>query len=167
MSALDIGQTIRIWWQYNIADRDSSAARGLSARLRRAGAIEALAEPQVYGLSRDIGLTDATRLVRLVLVLAELRVSSTDTLAKRLGQGDPPALSRQRFQKLIRADGDILVTSLRRALPMVARTCNVAELGRDMFWWDDKTRARWCFQYYGAAAPLSLSDKPRPEEIIP
>ncbi len=154
----DRGKTILEWWRENIANRESGRARALAARLRRAGGIEALAEPEVHVLAQRLGLQrgerDAAQIVRLVQVLAEVRENDDQRLAQRLG-GHEPAMSPSRFQRLLRSRGEEFTIALRRALPMVDRRCNVAQLGRDLMTWDserwgDKTRTDWCFDYFGA-----------------
>ena len=105
------GQIILGWWSRNIGDRESSHARALAARLRRAGLVEALGEAAVHELARSLGLRDADPLVRLVQVLAEVRDHTAQTLAQRLG-GDPPALSTLRFQRLMRVEPEDLPTAL-------------------------------------------------------
>ena len=60
-------------------------------------------------------------------------------------------MSALRFQRLMRvADGD-LTDALRRAILMADRRCNVAALGFDLLHWSEKTRSRWCFQYFGGS----------------
>jgi CRISPR system Cascade subunit CasB len=91
-----------------------------------------------------------------------------------MGQGDPKPLSPLRFDRLIRStDPEALTTQMRRALAVVGHRANVAQLAQDLRWWNDATRARWCFDYYGAsfAAPdadtsgADRADKAdRPEE---
>lgn len=151
------GQIIFRWWAQNIGDRNSSHARALAARLRRAGPVEALTERAVHDLAQDLDITDAESLVRLVQVLAEVRDHAGPALAQRLG-GDQPALSTLRFQRLMRVSDNDLATALRRAVVMADRRCNVAALGQDLLHWTDKTRSRWCFHYYGAPAPDALQD---------
>lgn len=157
------GEIARDWWRATLADRDSGAARGLAARLRRADAIELLAEPEVHGLARRLGLgvMDADRLIRLVQVLADLRHDDPAPLARRLG-GE--VLSPLRFQRLLRANGEEFTTLLRRAILMADRRCNVARLAGDLLAWDhpqagDRIRARWSFDYFGT--PLEATT---PEE---
>ncbi|MFN4287772.1 MAG: type I-E CRISPR-associated protein Cse2/CasB [Brevundimonas sp.] len=143
------------WWSQNIAPRENAAARGLSARLRRAaGPLAVLCEPQVHTLANDLGLGpgQAEKLVRLVCLLAEVREHNGKTLAQQLG-GAEPVLSRSRFERLIRAEGDELTGLLRRAIIMAECRCNVASLAEDIIYWNDKTRNKWCFHYFGADAP--------------
>lgn len=154
----DTGKIIATWWHETLGDREagqvSGRARAVSARLRRAGRIEALVEPDVFQLAQRLKTRDAERLCRLAVVLANVRSDSSAPLARRLG----PVLSSLRFQRLMRATGDELTNGLIRALPMVERRCNVAALGADLFYWGDRTRTRWIFDYHGAAVPESLED---------
>lgn len=165
----EVGLLIRDWWAGALADRQTGAARGLAARVRRNTPIEVLAEPQVQELhdrlykATGIG-RDADRLLRLVRVLAELRGSSQRSLPRLLG-GAEPALSPARFQKLMRAEGEELTTALIRAIRALgsadSRACAIAALGRDLWFWNDRTRARWTFDYFGAPIPRSLEDAPQ------
>jgi CRISPR system Cascade subunit CasB len=155
------GEAAAAWWRRALADRDSGAARGLAARLRRASAIEALAEPEVQRLAREvrIGPAEAGLLARLVQALAELREGDARPLAARLG-GAEPVLSPLRFQRLIRARGEEFDAALRRAIVMADRRCNVARLAADLLAWDDpdrgdQARAVWCFDYFGGVPATS------------
>ena len=153
------GETAAAWWRRALADRDSGMARGLAARLRRATLLEALAEPPVHELARLMGLgaAQAGVMVRLVQVLAEIRENDPASLARRLG-GAEPVMSNLRFQRLLRAEGEVIATGLRRAVIMADRRCNVARLARDLLAWDhpdqgDRIRAEWCFDYFGVPPP--------------
>lgn len=147
------------WWARAIAPRDIPAARGLSARLRRATPLAVLCEPAVQelGTALDLKPAQAGRLVQIATLLAEVREHSTETLARRLG-GQEPVLSSLRFQRLLRAEDDELTDHLRRAVIMVKYRCNVAELAADLLVWET-ARPRWCFQYFGADAPATISEE--------
>jgi CRISPR system Cascade subunit CasB len=157
------GEAAAAWWRSAVGDRDSGAARGLAARLRRAEGVEVLAEPAVQDLARRLGMgpSEAARLVRLVRAFAELREDGPETLARRLG-GAEPVLSPLRFQRLLRASGPEFDLQLRRALVMADRRCNATRLAADLLVWDhpergDPVRARWCFDYFGAPPPAAIS----------
>lgn len=145
------GRIVLGWWGRRLG-RDDGRSRALAARLRRAGTVDALTEPEVHELARSLGLRDAERLARLVMLLAEVRTHVPQTLARRLG-GTAPKLSHLRFQRLMRASGDELTDALRRAIVMADRSCNVAALGVDLLDWSEWTRGNWCFHYFGAEAP--------------
>ncbi|WP_439271398.1 type I-E CRISPR-associated protein Cse2/CasB [Pseudochrobactrum sp. HB0163] len=161
------GEIAMSWWKSNIAPRDKAdlhnkndlyngaAARGLSARLRRAdSALAVLCEPKVHELARDLhfGPAQAEQLVQLVCLLAEIRGYEAAPLARKLG-GDDPVLSPARFEKLIRSEGEALTNLMRRAIRMAEYRCNVAALAGDLIHWNEATRNRWCFHYFDTDAP--------------
>lgn len=161
---------VRDWWRDSIADRNSGAARGLAARLRRATPLEAISEPAVQALARriSVGPAQAGVLVRLVQVLAEVREDDGKSLARRLG-GDPAVMSHLRVQRLLRAEGEEATTAIRRAVLMADRRCNVERLARDLLAWDhpeggEVARRRWIFDYFAAPQPGSTDTAETPEE---
>jgi CRISPR system Cascade subunit CasB len=79
--------------------------------------------------------------------------------ARAFGTGDPPALSPLRFNTLIRATTPAaLWRPLTRALAVIKGAASPGELAADLFYWNEQTRTRWCFDYYGetTAAPMKL-----------
>ncbi len=150
------GAVILRWWGRDLVDRQSGRARALAARLRRARGAAALAEGEVHDLAQELGLgpfeRDGERLARLVSLLAGVKEHVPQTLAQRLG-GPEPVLSTLRFQRLMRADQAEWPEALRRAIGMAEGRCNVALLGRDILYWGESVRRRWCFHYFGAEAP--------------
>ncbi|MCQ9156513.1 type I-E CRISPR-associated protein Cse2/CasB [Acidomonas methanolica] len=153
------------WWAEYLEQRDTNpAARGLAARLRRAGPIEALCEPAVHKLAQALhvegGEMETAKLIRLACLLAEVRERDAVPLAHRLG-GSEPVLSRARFENLMRAEGANLTDLMRRAIVMADRRCNVGALARDLWHWNDRTRTHWCFAYFHADAPQN-----EPEETV-
>lgn len=155
---MSVGSVILGWWARELGDRQSAAARGLAARLRRAGPIDALAERAVHELAQALNLRDGARLAFLVRLLAEVREHEPRPLARCLG-GAEPVMSELRFQRLMRAEGDELPEALRRAITLADRRCNVARLGGDLLHWGADTRRRWCFDYYGVEAPQTVSEE--------
>ena len=148
------GTVVFSWWQANIGCRDeNAAAKGLSARLRRADPVRALCEPKVHELAHSLSASkkDAARLVRLVCLLAEIRDNDGFSLSYRLG-GEKPVLSRGRFETLIRADDTELVSLLRRAIIMADRRCNIKKFADDLWSWNDHVRTNWCFDYFHASS---------------
>lgn len=153
------GAVILSWWGQHVGMRDSGAARALASRLRRNSSIEILCEPAVHELARRLGLDShhrAERLLRIVRVVAEFRENASESFARRLG-GAEPVLSNARFQHLMRLDGEALTIALIRAArilgPAETRRCNIARLGEDLLFWNDRTRMRWSFEYFHVPAP--------------
>ena len=165
------GQAILKWWAAAMGERNAASAKALSARLRRAGAIEALAEPAVHVLAQKLELKplphDAQKLLRVACVLAWVREHDAAKLAERLGRGEAPLMSPLRFQALMRVEGADLLTAMRRAVTLAKYKCNVAALGEDLLAWNDDTRTKWSFQYFGATAPHPDTDPSHPQEPTP
>lgn len=174
----DKGAKVLAWWRTNLAARTQiqpdketeegrreahaaqkqaqTAARALSAKLRRGTYPAILFEPQVQNLLHQIQPKgDALkRFCQLLNVLGEVREYDHASLAKRLKGGDKePLLSHLRFKQLMTAEDDELATLLRRAVAVAGNRCNVAMLARDMLAWNDRTRARWCLEYFGVGEP--------------
>lgn len=145
------------WWSAHIAPRENAAARGLAARLRRAaGPVAVLCEPAVHELARSLNFRQerAEKLVQLVSLLAELREHDGKRLPQLLG-GAKPVMSNARLEKLMRARGEELTSLMRRAILMSERRCNIASFAEDLIYWNDKTRNRWFFDYFGVDAPIN------------
>jgi len=150
------GQIILGWWSTALGKRKTGAQKGLSARLRRGDDISVLCHKEVHDLAAQLGLGqyDGAKIARLARVLAHVREHSNATLPRKLG-GKEPVLSPLRFDRLIHSEAEDLETAIRRALPMVDNKANVAHLGEALLFWTDKTRTNWCFEYYGADAPMT------------
>ena len=155
----DIGSVCAKWWA-RLTAVNSGQMRADLARLRRtASPAEALGIAAVHELNHRLAAIghDLKRrpetLVLIALALAEVKTSTPSHAAGRMRH---KRLSDIRFSTLIRAtDPAALITPLRRALRVVGQEASVPALARDLYWWSDATRARWCFDYYGAqdAAP--------------
>lgn len=156
----DIARGALGWWGARI-NAETGAARALRAKLRRADSpAEVLAHQDVADLAPIIEVFDPDRLSLIARALAGLNEhKGGQRIARVMGRGgETRAVSELRFQKIIRAaDPADLTTPLLRALPMINRACDVASLAADLARWDEATRARWCFQYFGERAPDQLS----------
>lgn len=171
MSGTDAASLILGWWRACLRPtEETSAARALRARLRRADAPgAALAESAVFELTGKLPWLRARpeALATLVRTLALVEAHDARSVAARFGERSgsdaPRALSELRFQRLLRASPEELPAALRRALPLADGRCNVGRLGRDILNWDDpergeRTRIEWCFDYFNATrdrAPLT------------
>ena len=155
----DIAKTLAAWWRAALRPaEDSSSASALRARLRRADhALDVLAQPQVHDLVAQAPWLrhrpDA--LACTVQVLAQIERNDPRSLARVLGAGDTPAMSRARFERLIRSEAGDLPRALRRAVAMTDKACQVGALGRDILNWDgdrgDDIKRNWYFDYFNAA----------------
>lgn len=156
-----IGATCMSWWRTGIVGEGGPARRS-RAQLRRAEAVTAaLCLPATHDLNRRLIETGhdlrrrrdgPERLALIAVALAHVADHRTESAARRFGSGDPKALSGIRFDALIRAkEPGRLLRPLVRSLNVVDGNVNVVRLATDLYWWNDKVRTDWCFDYHGAA----------------
>lgn len=158
----DVGEICYDWWRSVLRPkRETGAARAARARLRRAAVpLEALTIAEVAELNRILsqeGFDLRSRPDTLALISVALAHVSSDhqqTASQRFGgQNEERKLSGVRFERLIRAGSAAeLMRPLTRALALIDHGANVRSLSADLYWWSDRTRARWCFDYFGAGA---------------
>lgn len=140
------------WWARSLKRDAGSRAKALSVRLRRAGEIETLLQPEVQLLADQLGLRNGPKLFRLAATLAEVEAHTPIYLPRLLG-GPEPVMSLVRFKRILEADDANLAPALRRAVKSAGGSCNVAQLGSDILFWGDEVRRRWTFDYHRAAPP--------------
>lgn len=164
-----VGATCMSWWANNV-NADTGSARRSRAELRRAGSTTAaLSLAATHELNRR--MVDAghdlrkrkdgpERLALIAVTLANVMRHRTESAATRFGHGDPKALNGIRFEALIRSETPSqIMRPLARSLRLVDGAVNVAKLASDLYWWNEKVRTDWCFDYHGAA-----DAKPTPKE---
>ncbi|WP_372023426.1 type I-E CRISPR-associated protein Cse2/CasB (plasmid) [Tistrella mobilis] len=165
---MNLGQIAREWWRDNLRPQiETGSIRGFRARLRRADhPFEALADHRVIALhgmldQRPDQPLNPRTLAVLVQLLAMVEADQPQRIARAFGTGEPARLSPLRFQRLIHsADRTELTLGLRRALPLVGNSCNVAALAQDILYWGEEVRIRWCFDYFGKTPPETQAATP-------
>lgn len=158
----DIGAIVTGWYRSSL-DHDDGAARAARARLRRCvSPAEALAVAETHDLDKRLKEHGKPprpdQLALLATTFARLKGVRGDRLAalfgRRPGKDGPRPLSELRFQSLIRihAHRDLIVP-LRRSLAALGNdpACDGWALAEDLYWWGEKVRSNWCFEYFGAA----------------
>lgn len=159
----------KLWWDTCIA-AETGGARQARAELRRAASVtDALGVSATHELNRRLVSAGfdlrkrrdgPDRLALIAVSLSHLTEDLGQSAAQRFGAGETKALSGLRFNVLIRAkEPRQLMRPLARALRVTKGAANVRRLAADLYWWNDKTRTNWCFDYHG-----STDAKPTPEE---
>lgn len=89
-------------------------------------------------------------------MLAHVNTAVKYPVASSFGKkkGEGRTLSKIRFSALLKANTKELIVRLPRALSLIEGQANVARLASDLFYWGDKVRARWCYEYYGFRGTL-------------
>lgn len=153
-----VSQRLTQWWEG--LDKD----RGGRAQLRRAHtAVEAALCPAFHGLVRDLklGPKQAQRLALAAALLAWVRTNaehdehrpSLPYLMAEPGPGGATGkVSGLRFRRLLQArDQQELYDSLLRVIRLLGYRAPVVALARDVFYWGDKIRENWAYEYYALA----------------
>ena len=172
---LRAGALATAWWRHTCGpDAADSSAR---ARLRRCrNNVEAATEPLALLLARRLGAfapgahpNDAERAIGLARVLACVRTEASEAPLRALGwrkfPGDRaeagaerPRLGETRFRRLLTvAGGEEQVVAFRRLVALMDETANVSALANDFWYWGDRTKQRWAFDYYNARAATPTS----------
>lgn len=158
----DVGKICADWRRTMLyPSRDSGKARKARAELRRAdNSLAILSIEVVHRLHKDLVANShdlrrwkdgPDRLGLIAVAMAHVKEPGGAAAAHRFGAGDPKPLSGLRFDALIRAHSPrAMLRPLTRALAIVDGSVDASALARDLFWWNDNTRANWCFDYHGA-----------------
>lgn len=157
----NLGDVVVEWYRHSLND-DRGAGRAARARLRRGDSpVEALAVAEthiLYERLKEAGKRPSPeQLALLAVTFARLKGIHGDKLAASFGKRGtkdaPRTLSELRFQSLIRVRSFRgLIAPLRRCLAVLGPepSCNGWALARDLYFWSDKVRNDWCFQYFDA-----------------
>ena len=75
-------------------------------------------------------------------------------MASQLGpdsQGENAAMSALRFQRLMTAEKpEDLMREMRHAVKLLGGKVNLKDLAHAIYYWNDRTRIRWTYDYWGA-----------------
>lgn len=174
MGPSGMGDRAAAWWRrYCDPLRSDPSAR---ARLRRCrSAQEAITIPAAIALLRQLAPDTSASDYRVERALGLARVLSNITSEVRerpmqaagwqvfpgdMREGDiaggRPRLSEVRFRRLMLTEGgEEQVTAFTRLIALLDRKTNVRSIAEAFWYWGDKTKLRWAFDYYAAsvAAP--------------
>ena len=156
-----VGSLCNEWWRQTFGS-DDGVARMARARLRRCTtAVEVLTIESVHDLNRVLRDLDycpsSDQLALITVALAHVDGVGEEKLARLFGhqvtKDSPRKLSTLRFQRLVHTNERAqLIGPLRRAMAIVRQSqINVAALSTDLYYWNERVRSEWCFQYFGAA----------------
>lgn len=142
------------WW-HSLEQR-----RGDRAELRRATSIDQIFfNPAFHRLRRMLRGTRWTNpegLARLAALSARVReyrpgASFPTQLGKPEKGKDKSPLSGLRFRRLLQArEADELLQLTGRAISLLDGNANLCDLADSVYWWNDRVRRRWAFDFYDA-----------------
>ncbi len=150
------------WWKTLVIENPSGAARADRAVLRRANDLTAVACLPAYqrvyrAMAAAAGAGDwhdhqKERIAAAVALLAHVKSDNALSVPKAMSQraegSDRNPVSELRFRRLLDApDAETLFAGLRRALPLIDYRVHPASLVEDVFFWGDKVKKRWAYDY--------------------
>ena len=132
------------WWQnleYN---------QGTRAELRRCDSPdEVMFHPAFLRLCQRLNPEprEQAGLARVVGLLAHVRHKTNQSLAYQMA-GNPPTVSELRFRRLLQRDRRDLYGAMIRILRMLDYTANLHDLIASVYYWGDRVRKDWAFEYF-------------------
>ncbi|MBU1276444.1 MAG: type I-E CRISPR-associated protein Cse2/CasB [Proteobacteria bacterium] len=152
------------WWK---TLEDNPGGRACLRRSRSPD--EAALCPSYHNLLRQlraagyaVGPRQAQKLAAVAGLAAHLKQRDPKTplpklpLAKQMAtpakEQDKSRVSGLRFRRLLeKQEAEDLYLPLMRVVKMLDGNCNLFDLARSVFWWNDRTRRQWASQYYETA----------------
>ncbi|AJY71777.1 hypothetical protein RW64_20625 [Geobacter sulfurreducens] len=144
-------QALIAWWQ-SLSDN-----RGDRAELRRCSTLAEIAfTPSYHTLRLSVGKFGQVHADGLALVAGlAARVKSNvtaDTLAEQMATGKSDGSARVsglRFRRLLKIkDREELFTAMGRVVALLGGAVNLQSFANSLYYWNDKTRKQWAFEYY-------------------
>jgi len=142
------------WWEGLDKDRGKRAILGRSATLA-----EVVFSPTYHRLRRalmNIGRVDDDRLSLVVGLSARVKSNADgSSIAEQMASGKPDGsarLSGLRFRRLLKVkDREEFFIAMIRIIALLGGTVNLQSLAQSVYFWNDKIRKDWAFDYYSKA----------------
>ena len=136
-------------------------ARGARAALRRCRSAQEIAfVPAFHRLRHDlsrIAPVDAEKLAVVAGILSHVRKNDyslrfAQQMATSKDGGDRARVSGLRFRRLLKIEGrDDLYGAIVRIVRLLDGSVNIASLADGVYWWNERTKNNWAFDYYDRA----------------
>jgi CRISPR system Cascade subunit CasB len=143
-------QALDSWW---LSLNDN---RGERAELRRCSTLAEVAFTPAYHRLRlavdKFGSANYDALALVAGLAARVKCDVADnTLAEQMatGKAEGARVSGLRFRRLLKiTDGEELFTAMGRVIVLLGGSINLQSLANSIYFWNDKTRKQWAFEYY-------------------
>jgi CRISPR system Cascade subunit CasB len=162
MATADLARTVEKWWQELKEDN-----RGDLARLRRCANLAEVAFVPAYHRLRKrlpaIGEKDEARLMTVAALVSHVKESREHTedqrkitFSQQMGmpksEGGNASVSGLRFRRLLQyRNHEELFPALVRIVCLLDRKVYLHSLVEGAYWWNDRTKKQWAYDYYEAA----------------
>lgn len=160
------GGLLRAWWTGLKRDH-----KGDRAELKRCAAVvDVVFVPYFHDLyqvyrqrfpaANEARIQQSLPIIAALLAQVDCSNPDTDTgalgvnlpwqMARPSKSGREVAVSELRFRRLVQThDREDLFLQLRQVIRLLGNQVDIYNLANDVYWWDDKTRKRWAYDYYG------------------
>ncbi|MBU2054501.1 MAG: type I-E CRISPR-associated protein Cse2/CasB [Proteobacteria bacterium] len=149
-------ESLRAWWRW--LDEN----RGERAVLRRCGTLTDVAFSPAYHRLRSavnrFGFIDDDGLALVAGLAARIKDdidsgSIAEQMATAKSGGDAKArISGLRFRRLLKVkEREDLFSAMTRVIALLGGSVNMQSLAQGVYFWNDKTRKQWAFDYYSKA----------------
>jgi len=147
-------QALDTWW------RSLDDNRGDRAELRRCGTLaEVVFTPAYHRLRQSVCRSGAVHDDGLALVaglVAKVKSNATDyTVAGQMATGKSDGSARVsglRFRRLLKVkEREEFFTAMARIIALLGGAVNLQSLAQSAYFWNDRTRKQWAFEYYSQA----------------
>jgi CRISPR system Cascade subunit CasB len=145
-------QALTKWW------KDLDDNRGDRAELRRCATLADVAFTPAYHHLRlavnKFGWVNSDSLALVAGLSARVEENiAGDTLAEQMATGKADGSARVsglRFRRLLKVkeSDDALFTAMRRVIALLGGAVNLQNLANSLYFWNDKTRKDWAYEYY-------------------
>ena len=147
-------QALVAWW-LSLDDN-----RGDRSELRRCGTLtEVVFTPAYHRLRQTVCRSGAVHDDGLALVAglaAKVKINTIDNkIAEQMATGKSDGSARVsglRFRRLLKVkdQGELLI-ALGRVISLLGGAVNLQSLAQSVYFWNDRTRKQWAFDYYSKA----------------
>lgn len=147
-------QALFSWW------KELENNKGDRAELRRCrSATDVVFTQAFFRFLREINSKERKNIDQLALIAGVLAHVKTNDSSKRIAEqmatpksGSNARVSGLRFRRLLKIDNrDELYPALVRLIHLLDGTANIFSLAESAFYWSEKTRKDWAYDYYTTA----------------
>lgn len=143
------GKILMEWWV------GLEKHRGDRAQLCRARSpVEIVFSPSYHRLHEKLWFPNADSLALVAGVCAHVKMSVPGKFAEQMASGnkDKATVSGLRFRRLLAInDRNELYLAMIRIIRLLGGVADIYSLAQAMYWWNERTKKQWAFDYYGKA----------------
>ena len=140
------------WWQ------KLDVNRGERAELRRCGTpTEVVFTPAYHRLRHAViryGAVNDDNLAAIAGLVARVKINAVEStiaelMASGKGESAKARVSGLRFRRLLKVkDQEELFPALGRVIALLGGAINLQSIAQSVYFWNDRTRKQWAFDYY-------------------